>query len=80
MSNRNKAGKFLSGYILGSLIGAILALIFAPQSGEEIRDQIRSKYIELQARTSDRDYDLKESAAEGPEPFGPGGGRPGEAV
>lgn len=80
MSNRNKLGKFLSGYILGSLIGAVLALIFAPESGEEMRDQIRSKYIELQARNSYRDYDLKESAAEGPEPFGSGDGRPGEEV
>lgn len=46
-------GSFLSGLIIGGLIGAAAALLLAPQSGEETRTVIRDKSIELKDRASD---------------------------
>ena len=37
-----KIGYFLFGSLLGSLIGAGIALLFSPTSGSEIRGNIRS--------------------------------------
>ncbi len=33
-------GSFLAGVVIGGLIGAALGLILAPQTGEELREQI----------------------------------------
>jgi gas vesicle protein len=50
MSDTEDVGTFLSGLIIGGLIGAAVALLLAPQSGEETRDLIRDKSIELKDR------------------------------
>ncbi|HXF84648.1 MAG TPA: YtxH domain-containing protein [Anaerolineales bacterium] len=47
MSDRDEFGAFLVGFIVGGLTGAVIALLFAPQSGEETRALIRDKSIEL---------------------------------
>jgi gas vesicle protein len=47
MSERDEFGAFLVGFIVGGLSGAIVALLFAPQSGEETRAFIKDKSIEL---------------------------------
>ena len=38
---------FLSGVLTGALVGAAVALLFAPQSGEEVRLQIQERSIRL---------------------------------
>jgi gas vesicle protein len=43
-------GAFLSGFFIGGLVGSITALLLAPQSGEETRDVIKTKGIELRDR------------------------------
>lgn len=43
----------LGGLLLGGLIGAGTALLFAPQSGRKIRAEIQNKTIELRDRTTD---------------------------
>jgi len=54
MDDRANSGlAFLAGLILGGLIGAVVALLFAPQSGEETRRQLQEKGIELQARAEE---------------------------
>jgi gas vesicle protein len=50
MSDTEDLGSFLSGLIIGGLIGAAVALLLAPQSGEETRVLIRDKSIELKDR------------------------------
>jgi gas vesicle protein len=47
MSERDEFGAFLVGFIVGGLTGAVVALLFAPQSGEETRALIKDKSIEL---------------------------------
>lgn len=51
---------FVSGLLLGALIGAGLVLLFAPQSGEETRRIIRRKAKKLAAGAQDRYDDLKD--------------------
>jgi gas vesicle protein len=50
MSDRDEFGAFLVGFILGGLSGAVVALLFAPQTGEETRALIKDKSIELRDR------------------------------
>ncbi len=40
-------GAFLAGFVIGGLVGAAVALVLAPQSGEETRTIIRDRSIEL---------------------------------
>lgn len=47
MSKQNSGALFFVGLITGSLVGAGLALLLTPQSGENIRNQIRDKSLEL---------------------------------
>lgn len=63
MSDRNGSdfGSFLSGFMLGGLIGAAVALVMAPQSGEETRRLIREKGIELRDQATEN---LEHAAAE----------------
>lgn len=47
MADRNSGGaEFFAGLVIGGLVGAALALLLAPQSGEETRAQIRDKSLE----------------------------------
>jgi len=48
--NDSDFGNFLAGFIVGGLAGAAVALLLAPQSGEETRVAIRDKSIELKDR------------------------------
>lgn len=45
--NNNELGAFLAGFFIGGLVGAAVALLTAPQSGEETRKYIADKSIEL---------------------------------
>ena len=38
-----KFASFLIGALLGGLVGATISLLFAPESGEELRTQIRQR-------------------------------------
>ena len=40
-------GAFLSGFVLGGLVGAAVALLMAPQTGQETRTVLKDKSIEL---------------------------------
>jgi gas vesicle protein len=45
--NSNEFGAFMSGLLLGGIAGAITALLMAPQSGEETRQVIIDKSMEI---------------------------------
>jgi len=42
------AGAAVAGMMIGGLVGAVVALLYAPSSGEETRARMRGKAIELQ--------------------------------
>jgi gas vesicle protein len=66
MSDRDEFGAFLVGFVVGGLTGAVVALLFAPQSGEETRALIKDKSIELRDKaqlTAEEAYARAESAA-----------------
>jgi len=46
-TSESEFGSFAIGLFVGGLIGAAVGLLFAPQSGEETREQIRTKSVEL---------------------------------
>ena len=65
-SDSDEFGSFLVGFIVGGLTGAVVSLLFAPQSGEETRAMIRDKSIELRDRaqeTADEALARAEAAA-----------------
>ncbi len=39
---------FLMGTVMGALVGVTVALLLAPESGEEIRGSIRQRFMALQ--------------------------------
>lgn len=57
MSDRNESesslGAFLAGFIIGGLVGAAVALILAPQSGEETRTQFTERSAEWRNRVNE---------------------------
>ena len=52
MSDRDEFGAFLVGFIVGGLTGAVAALLFAPQSGDETRAVIKERSIELRDKAT----------------------------
>ena len=52
MADRDEFGSFLVGFVIGGLTGAVVALLFAPQSGEETRTIIKEKSIELRDKAA----------------------------
>jgi gas vesicle protein len=53
IENASRVKPILGGFLLGGLIGAGTALLFAPQSGEETRAAIQNKTVELRDRTTE---------------------------
>ncbi len=47
MATENNGSSFFTGLLLGTIIGAVLGLLFAPQPGEKTREQLRSKADEF---------------------------------
>jgi gas vesicle protein len=45
-----EVSSFFTGFFVGALVGGAAALLLAPQSGEETRQQIRDKGIELKEK------------------------------
>jgi len=51
--NASVASSTVAGLVIGGLAGAGAALLFAPQSGKETRQQIQQKTVELRDRTAE---------------------------
>jgi gas vesicle protein len=50
MADSDEFGSFMAGLLVGGLVGAAVALLMAPQSGEETRQVIQERGIELKDR------------------------------
>ena len=63
MSDRDSdIGAFFAGFVVGGLVGAIMALLFAPQSGEETCTLIRDKSIELRDQAGETASEVRARA------------------
>ena len=47
MSNNGNGGEFFKGLIFGGIVGAVAALLYAPKTGREMRDEIRHRSLDL---------------------------------
>ena len=57
MADRSGGGaEFFAGLVIGGLVGAALALLLAPQSGEETRAQIRDKSLEYKGIVGNNNF------------------------
>lgn len=57
-------GFFLGGLLLGAAVGTALALLYAPQTGEDARRQIKIKIAELEKELDQMRAKLKEKGGE----------------
>ncbi|NJN95827.1 MAG: YtxH domain-containing protein [Anaerolineales bacterium] len=63
MSEQNSGGiEFFAGLVIGGLVGAALALLMAPQSGEETRAQLRDKSLEFKDRAEEGVLEARQRA------------------
>lgn len=62
MADHDDFGSFLAGFVIGGIAGAVVALLFAPQSGEETRAMIKDKAIELSEKASEAYEDVSTRA------------------
>ena len=62
--DRNVALNFLAGMGVGALIGAVAALLLAPKSGRETRDDIKGAADDLKTKADKVMHDISESSEE----------------
>ena len=62
MSRNNTGfGDLMVGFLVGGLVGATFAFLIAPKSGEETREEIRAKGLELQNSTEQTIQEARKS-------------------
>jgi gas vesicle protein len=64
MGKESSAGDFVAGFLLGGVFGAVIALLLTPVSGQEMRDQLREKSIELKERADELGVEATKRAEE----------------
>jgi gas vesicle protein len=64
MASNNEGAAFFAGLIIGGLVGAALALLLAPQSGEETRAQIRDRSLEYKDWAEEGYLEARQRAGE----------------
>jgi gas vesicle protein len=52
-TNGSKVGSLFSGILIGGAIGAVTALLMAPQSGQKTRQLIQDKSMEIRDKTNE---------------------------
>ncbi|MBC7236706.1 MAG: YtxH domain-containing protein [Chloroflexi bacterium] len=55
---------FVAGFLFGAFFGAVLALLFAPAPGEELRGQLKEKSIELKGKAEELSQEATRRAEE----------------
>jgi gas vesicle protein len=60
MSDDNSQGAFFIGLVLGGLVGAGVALLMTPQSGQQTRSQLQTKGIELKSQLGETAAELQD--------------------
>ena len=60
--SKDSTGGFLTGLMAGALVGAAIALLYAPQTGSETRQLVKEKALEVKEKTVKAAKKIKESA------------------
>jgi gas vesicle protein len=65
MSNHHHGsfGGVTAAFLLGGAVGAVVALLYAPRSGEETREEIRKAYERSRSRLGDLQTDVADRIA-----------------
>ncbi len=65
MSNQQDSGAYTKGFVFGAMIGgavgALTALLLAPKSGKELRQDIADKSLDMYDKASDYMADVQEN-------------------
>ena len=59
--NRDTSSGFFSGLLMGVVIGAAFALLYAPQPGIETRRMVKEKALEVKEKAAKAASKIKES-------------------
>ncbi len=62
MEDNKNSSSFAKGFIIGGLVGAVLALLFAPKKGVELREDIKKRAQTLKEEAEKKYGETKESA------------------
>ncbi|MGA2157623.1 MAG: YtxH domain-containing protein [Dehalococcoidia bacterium] len=61
--NKDAGTGFFSGLIVGAVVGAAIALLYAPQPGTETRRMVKEKALAVKEKAAKALGRIKESAA-----------------
>jgi len=61
--SRDSMNGFFSGLMMGAVIGAAFALLYAPQSGPETRQLVKEKALEIKEKAAKAAGKIKESVS-----------------
>ena len=64
MADHREGAGFVFGLLVGALVGASIAVILAPQSGAETREDLKTRAIDLQHKANDLVAEMKDDAGE----------------
>jgi len=53
MSDRNSSGETILAFLLGGIIGGCLGILFAPKSGKETREKLKTLLEDLGEKAED---------------------------
>jgi gas vesicle protein len=76
----SKRGDFVSGLIVGGLLGAVIGILYAPKSGKETREDIARKADEILAKAKEKVEEVEGLAERGKESFQDGKTRLKKAI
>jgi gas vesicle protein len=62
--NKDHAIGFGIGLLAGAVIGGVIALLYAPQSGKETRQQIKEKATEIAGAVKDKTTEVVDAIKE----------------
>lgn len=55
-------GKFVAGFAIGGLVGAVIGIVLAPQSGEETREMLAEKSKDICNKAHDTVSEIQNKA------------------
>ncbi len=61
--NRDTSSGFFSGLLMGAVIGAAVALLYAPQPGTETRRIVKEKALEVKEKAAKAASKIRESVS-----------------